>query len=123
MVAQLTKRLIFVLTAFAFLGASVVQAMVPVHLPAEPMMAMSDCDQMDMKAQKANTDHKSVPCKSMTLDCLLQMGCFATGVTLAPTDHTIPMPVAYGQVHYALASLMRAGLSHTPDPFPPKTLA
>jgi hypothetical protein len=127
MLVTALRQLLLALTAFAFLGGTTVQAM-PFVQPdgaAKPAMAMTasgDCDQMDMSTHDSSAK-TSMPCKSMTVDCLLKMGCSASAVSFAATSYIQPVPIAYSTVSYSRFFAARTGRSLTPDPFPPKTLA
>ncbi len=127
MVATVLNRLLVVLIALALVG----RASTPLYASATTMgasdapMTMTGavpCDQMDMTGHDTGSG-KSAPCNSMNFDCMLKMGCFATGATLAAIPATLSVPIAYDAVSYELAFTARTGLSLAPDPFPPKSLA
>lgn len=78
------------------------------------------CDDMVMAGDQAGTN-QSEPCKSMTLGCMIQMGCLGlSGVILADLG-AAGVPISYGVVTYEVSSWGQPGLSTAPDPFPPKT--
>jgi hypothetical protein len=127
MFAKGLKGLLLVLIAAAFLGGPAAQAMslaraMDKMAPGTGMAMAADCEQMGMVEQTKTAGDKSEPCKSMTLDCIQKMGCFATSASLAPALQGLFVPTAKGGLRYALDSVLRAGQSLPPDPFPPKPL-
>ncbi|MEW5704649.1 MAG: hypothetical protein AB1781_08720 [Pseudomonadota bacterium] len=126
MFAVALKHLFLALAVLAFFGSATTQAMLFSHAmgmssTADGMMVAGDCDQMDMMGSKSAIN-KSMPCKSMSLDCLQLIACSGSTVNLAANSYAVSEPVAYGAVNYWPPSVMGMGFSVPPDPFPPKTL-
>ncbi len=127
MVATILNRLLIALIVLTLVGgtsAPLFASATTMGAPDTPMVMAGavPCDQMDMTGYDTGSG-KSAPCNSMNFDCMLKMGCFATGATLAEMPATLSAPIAYGAVSYELAFAARTGLSLAPDPFPPKSLA
>ncbi|MEA1647953.1 hypothetical protein UAJ10_02835 [Nitrospirillum sp. BR 11164] len=113
--AACLRGLVLAFLVLSFLGAATVQAM-PVDLPsAVTATAMpGDCPMV----HSAGTPAKGGPCHGLNAACLKQMGCL--GISLLPerTDQP-PAPVVFGDAFFWQPSTAMAGLSITPEPFPP----
>jgi hypothetical protein len=111
-------RLILLLTAFALIGATMVQpesaqGAVPVAMAGMP------CDMM-MSMADAGHGGPMAPCKGMTPDCIKQMGCVAD-VGLPARVAGLESAVRFSMVDYWSAWSAMTGLDQTPDPMPPRT--
>lgn len=126
------KQLVWVLTAVAVLIGTMGPWLAGEKAFAAPgigVTASANCDTMDMSGPSANdmAGHpsdvdKSVPCKSMTPDCMMQMGCLGLSGAILANLESVAAPVRYSSVIYGSQASAGSGLSTAPDPFPPKTL-
>jgi hypothetical protein len=112
------RRLVLVLTGFAFLIGATVQAM-PLSVPSamSPMQALGDCTHMAMTEQAAPTPAKA-PSDALTIDCIKAMGCIGSP-TLSTRSDELSRPVQYSLVAYWSSPRARVGLSIQPDLLPP----
>lgn len=129
---SIVKQLVWVLTAIAFLSGAMVPWLAGGKAFAAPgtgVTASANCDMMDMSGTMADdmAGHgsdvdKSAPCKSMTLDCMMQMGCLGLSGAILANLESVAAPIRYRSVIYGSQASAGSGLSTAPDPFPPKTL-
>lgn len=114
---RLLHRLLVALTAFAFFGGGILQAM-PVEngQGSHTMQVGMPCDQMTgmMQSPKSGTE---MPCKGITPECIKQMGCI--GFPSLPATHQLSTSVTYAVVSYHLLQQSVQGVSPEPDLFPP----
>jgi Ni/Co efflux regulator RcnB len=131
MLAVVLKRLLLTLTAVAFLGGPVAQAMAlaqamstaaPQNSMINAMTTAADCEKMGM-ATHGKSGNGSMPCQSANFDCIQEMGCFSSAVSLATASPTLSTPFAYSRSSYRLRSGMLTSESPPLEPFPPKNLA
>ena len=118
---RVLRQLLFVLIAFAIVGATTAQLAQAAHSVAPMTMAGMPCD-MSMPAAGADHGKPMVPCKGVTPDCLKLMGCaaitdIASPAQLVSTEFTTQVSV----VEYWSTLSQRTGLSSTPEPNPPRT--
>lgn len=110
------RLLLVVFTLFGLVGQTAVYAMAPLAAPAvstiEVAAPSSDCAGMQM------ADGEDMPCAGVTLDCIAKMGCIAPPA-LAPAAELSSRPVTYGTVAYAISPETAAGLTVSPEVFPP----
>ena len=114
------KRLITILTAFAFILAVSVQA-VP-SAEALGLTAAAKALDADEHCPRMAVEHPDrgmlMPCKGIMPDCVNQMGCIGSpGV--ASRSGEMQRRVSYIRVIYWSPAEERAGLSVEPDIFPP----
>lgn len=111
-------RLLAILLAVAFFSASMAQAMPGGTMPvAAAMTAGMD---MTMVAHDGNADCPPMPCKGMTTDCMIGLGCiFMIGVPVLDASrvvvHLAWAPAAYRRPSAAAAD----GRVRAPDLRPP----
>lgn len=114
-------RLVLVLLAlFGLLGQAAVYAMAP-QAPAavaaiEVAAASMDC--VGTPAMPMPADDADMPCESITLDCIAQMGC-APPPAVAPKAELAVHPVFYELVSYPARREISLGLTVRPELFPP----
>lgn len=116
MVAACLRGLVMAFLLLSFLGATTVQAM-PVDLPTAGTTGPAMPDDCPM-VHSAGTPAKGGPCHGLNAACLKQMGCL--GISLLPERTGQPTaPVVFGDAFFWHPSASMAGLSITPEPFPP----
>jgi hypothetical protein len=115
------RRLLAILLAVAFFSASMVQvtpagAMPADTTPADTMPAGMD---MTMVAHDGNADCPPMPCKGMTTDCMIGLGCiFMIGVPVP--DASLVVALAWAPATYRWPSAAPAdGRVRAPDLRPP----
>jgi len=111
-------RFLVVLVAFALVGGTATQ------LARSAEYSMADvgmlCD-MTMAAKVGGGQAKPVaPCKTMTVDCLTQLGCVADAALPARFAY-LGMVARHTSIDYWAAWSNLAGLVREPDPIPPRT--
>ncbi|MEA1672124.1 hypothetical protein [Nitrospirillum sp. BR 11163] len=113
--AACLRGVVTVLFLLSFLGATTVQAMPQDPPPGATAVAMPDDCPM---AQSAGAPSKDGPCHGLSAACLKQMGCL--GISLLPERSGQPAaPAVFGKAFFRQPSASMAGLSITPEPFPP----
>jgi len=116
------KRLITILTAFAFILAMSVQA-VP-SAEALGLTAAAKAADADEHCPRMAADHpergmpRLMPCKGIMPDCVKQMGCIGSP-NVPSRSAEMQMRVSYTRVIYWSLAEERTGLSIEPDLFPP----
>lgn len=111
------RRFLVVLIAFAIIGGTSSQlarsaeyTMVAVGMP---------CDMMSAQADDGHSE-PIAPCKTMTVDCLKQLGCVAD--TALPARFASLAVIAHPvSVDYWATWSNLAGLVREPEPLPPRT--
>ena len=117
---RVLRQLLFVLIAFAIVGGTTTQLAQSAQY-VEPMtMAGMPCDMM-MSAAGADHGKPMAPCKSMTPDCIKQMGC-VTDVALPARLVNDAFVAHFTTVDYWSALSKLAELSRPPEPLPPRTI-
>jgi hypothetical protein len=116
---QLLRQILFALIAFAMVGGTTTQLARAAASVVPMTMAGVPCD-MSMPTAGAEHGSPMVPCKSMTPDCIKQMGCV--------TDIGLPVRVASDEsaVHFSAIEYWNirsevTGFIHAPEPLPPRT--
>jgi hypothetical protein len=112
------RRLVAILVAVAFFGASMVQVTSAIAMPAGADMA--GMAGMTMAADGSGADSRPMPCKSMTPACMIDLGCiFMIGVP-APPATPLRVHMAWARVAYPWPSGALADESNrAPDLRPP----
>ncbi len=108
MPVRLLRRILMILLAGAFFGATTLQVSLGATA-ASPEMTMPDQD---------NGDGNPVPCKGITLNCLSDLGCIFM-ISLPAPQLTIASDLAWSPVVYGSPSNASAGHSMAPDLGPP----
>jgi hypothetical protein len=112
------RRLVLVLTGFAFLVGATVQAMpLPASSATSSMQTVGDCAHMAM-AEQATPSPAKAPCNAITVDCIKAMGCIGSPTIPARSDQ-LGRLVHYSLVAYWSSPCARTGLSIEPDLLPP----
>lgn len=110
------RLLLVVFTLFGLVGQTAVYAMAPLAAPAvstiEVAAPSSDCAGMQM------ADGEDMPCAGVTLDCIAKMGCVAPPAVPAAAELSAHA-IAYESVAYAITRETAAGLTVSPEVFPP----
>ncbi len=112
------RRFLVVLVAFAIIGGTPSQlarsaeyGMVAIGMP---------CDMM-MSGQAADGHAKPMaPCKTMTVDCIKQIGCVAD-IALPARFASLEVVAHHTSVDYWAAWSKLASLVREPEPLPPRT--
>ena len=125
MLRRLLRRLVFLVTLAAFLGAGVTQAMPSATMMASPEMAMTMVMPMTMDVAQdgdAMPCHKDpAPCQEQLPGCMLDLGCvFLIGLPL-PSALTAT-PLSWSTITYWARPDGVAGLSRKPALDPPISL-
>ena len=116
--AVVLRRLVLVLTGFAFLVGATVQAMPLSASSATPSLkALADCAHMAM-AEQATPSPAKAPSNAAMIDCIKAMGCIGSPTISARSDQ-LSRPVQYSLVAYWSLPCARTGLSIEPDLLPP----
>lgn len=112
------RSFLAVLVVFSLVGGTASQlarsaehSMAVVRMPCDMMMSSSSAD-MHGKPM--------APCKTMTVDCLKQLGC-VTDTALPARLASLDVATQYSPVGYWASWLDRTGLSREPEPLPPRT--
>ncbi len=118
MMLMIIRRFLVVLVAFALVGGTAIQLS---HSAEYSMAAVGmPCD-MTMAAETGGGQAKPVaPCKTMTVDCLTQLGCVAD---IASRERFACLGVVahHTSIDYWAAWSNPAGQVREPEPIPPKT--
>jgi hypothetical protein len=123
-IARTLRQLIVVLTIFAFLSGTVVQAMPMLQANGQPSavamkVAKSPCDHMAAMEQSGKAaPGQKMPCKGITPGCMKQIGCIGLPGIPARAE-VLAEPLAYSSVVSWPPELILGGLSLEPDLFPP----
>ena len=120
------RNLLVILALVGLFGQTTVRAMPMQTLAAEPAasaaaMTAEHCAEMGKAATAADEAPAEKPCKPMTGDCVGEMGC-ALSVAQPARATAGFVPVRYETVVYDPSDEAHAGLSVTPELFPPITL-
>ena len=111
-----SRLLIVVLALFGLVGQTAVYAMAPVAAPKVASVEVGapsmDCAGMTMP------DGETMPCEGITLDCIADMGCIAPPA-LASSAELSSHPVTYEPATYEALRANLAGLTVSPEIFPP----
>ncbi len=104
------RRFLVVLVAFAVLSATTSQF---AHSAAYAVVTVGvPCDM---------THAGMAPCKTMTVDCMKQLGCVADVMLPAHFVGEVSV-IRLSSVDYWEARAKLAGLVRTPEPLPPRTI-
>lgn len=111
-----SRLLIVVLALFGLVGQTAVYAMAPVAAPKAASVEVAapsmDCAGVSMP------DGETMPCEGITLDCIADMGCIAPPA-LAASAELSSHPVTYERATYEVRRSSLAGLTISPEIFPP----
>ncbi len=117
--SEAVRRCLVLLVAIAIIGGQSFQ--LARASEAGIVVAGMPCS-MSMPAHAADGHSKPVaPCKTMTGDCMKQMGCVAD-VALPARFAAACCTLHYTHVAYWSAGTGLGGLVREPDPFPPRTI-
>ncbi len=100
-------------TAIAMPSGMVQQAMAKASVADTPCASMSE-----MQSAEGRVSSGSMPCKSITPDCMKQMTCFQA-LSIPGRSASGYMLFVYGSVTYWTKAQPAAGVSRKPDLFPP----
>ena len=117
------RRLMAILTTFAFILAMSVQAApsaqaLDLRAPVKSTKADAPCPRMAAEHPNDGAPQQ-MPCKGVMLDCVKQMGCVGSP-NLPSRSAELRTPVSYSRVNYWLPTEESAGLSIAPDLLPPR---
>jgi hypothetical protein len=118
MIVAVLRRVVLVLTGFAFLIGATVQAM-----PLSPssatssVKALGDCAHMAM-AEQATPSPAKAPSNAVAIDCIKAMGCIGSPTLFTRSDQLSRL-VQYSLVAYWSSPCARTGLCIEPDLLPP----
>ena len=108
--------LLVVFALFGLVGQTAAYAMAPLASQAvsniELAAPSTDCAGMTVPAGD------TMPCEGITLDCIAEMGCIAPPA-LAPSAELSSHAVIYQRVDYDARRATFAGLTISPEIFPP----
>src|SRR6266851_8860938 len=117
------KRLITILTAFAFILAMSVQVVPSAEaLGLTPVAKAADVDEHCPRMAAEHPDQGMpplMPCKGIMPDCVKQMGCIGSP-NVPSRSAEMRRRVSYTTVIYWSLTEYRTGLSVEPDLFPPR---
>jgi hypothetical protein len=122
MMRAMLRRLLVALSVLAFVSGMTIQAMpsadaLGLSAAERTVKADPECPHMAMERYGQGMP-VPLPCKSIALDCVKQMGCLGTPA-LPDRSNAISVLVAYSVVAYWLPSPMLSGRDIEPDLFPP----
>jgi hypothetical protein len=117
MVVAVLRRVVLVLTGFAFLIGATVQAMPLSASATSSLTAVGNCAHMAM-AEQATPSPANAPSNAVTIDCIKAMGCIGSP-TISTRPDQLSRLVQYSLVAYWSSPCARAGLSIEPDLLPP----
>src|SRR5260370_5525849 len=119
MVVAVLRRVMLVLSGFAFLIGATVQAMpLSVSSASSSLKApLGDCAHIAM-AEQATPSPAKAPCNAVTIDCIKAMGCIGSP-TIPTRSDQLSRLIQYSPVAYWSSPCARTGLSIEPDLLPP----
>ena len=114
---NLIRAAIIALAFVGFLGQTTARA-TPLPVVADAVEMSSDCAEM-MVDQAGASDRDQMPCKDMTPECVVKMGCTAISPVLAP-DSAVSRQFAGPGLSYSPITSRLDGMAPPPLRGPPK---
>lgn len=100
---------------FGLFGQSTAMAMAPVA--GVPMTAMADMGSRADMTDGSRQDHRDLPCKKLTLQCIAAMGCAPAAIVLPTfTAETAPRAVRFPYVLQIVAAMLGRSVAPAQDP-------